>query len=47
MTHTLTFFRDTLQAGAVLECATACARVLYLRTGTLAVRAAGTVAALA
>lgn len=47
MTHSLAFFRDTLQPGATLACASACARVLYLRTGMLAVRAAGTVAALA
>lgn len=45
--HTLAFFRDQLAAGATLDLAHACPRVLYLRTGAASVRAGAAVAALA
>jgi hypothetical protein len=45
-THTLAFFRDTLTAGAPLELPAGIPRVIYLRSGALTLRAAGTVATL-
>ncbi|MGE0874797.1 MAG: hypothetical protein AB7O31_09015 [Burkholderiales bacterium] len=45
-THTLAFFRDQLSADASLPLAHACPRVLYLRSGSLVARSAGSAAAL-
>jgi hypothetical protein len=45
--YVLAFFRDTLAAGAMLRLDAGPPRVLYVRTGSLSVRAGGTVAALA
>jgi len=46
-THALEFFRDPLPAGAPLSLPHACARVLYVRSGSLTVRSNGIVTTLA
>jgi quercetin dioxygenase-like cupin family protein len=46
-THALEFFRDQLSAGARLSLPDSCARVLYVRSGSLTARSSATVTTLA